>query len=161
PHGPGLILPAVLVALWWTLACRLNRRRMPDGPVTYTTPPRTEATMDQNIPPARATWHDYLPAGYLLASGVATAITTATDYLYGDLLDYLIRRQPNSAEDDNIITVKWSGNDDLHNLTLLCRTCNNARSDLTRTPKQATRALHYTSSRTRRKRTQLPPRGVP
>jgi hypothetical protein len=55
---------------------------MPDGPVTYTTPLRTEATMDQNTPPARATWHDYLAAGYLLASGVATAITTATDYLY-------------------------------------------------------------------------------
>src|SRR5690606_24845409 len=48
------------------------------------TPPplRTEATMDQNTPPARATWHDYLAAGYLLASAVATAITTATDYLY-------------------------------------------------------------------------------
>src|SRR5690606_24813498 len=83
PHAPGPLLPAALVALWWTLACRLNRRRMPDGPVTYTTPLRTEATMDQNIPPARATWHDYLAAGYLLASGVATAITTATDYLYG------------------------------------------------------------------------------
>src|SRR5690606_39584307 len=39
PHAPGLILPAVLAALWWTLACRLYRRRMPDGTVTYTTPP--------------------------------------------------------------------------------------------------------------------------
>src|SRR5690606_1302835 len=38
PHAPGLILPAVLAALWWTLACRLYRRRMPDGTVTYTTP---------------------------------------------------------------------------------------------------------------------------
>jgi hypothetical protein len=38
--------------------------------------------MDQNTPPARATWHDYLAAGYLLASGVATAISTATDYLH-------------------------------------------------------------------------------
>jgi 5-methylcytosine-specific restriction endonuclease McrA len=74
--------------------------------------------------------------------------TNGTHHHCGNLLDYQNSRQPNSAEADHIIPVKWGGTDDLNNLTILCRSCNNARSDLTRTPKPQTRPHHYTTSRT-------------
>jgi 5-methylcytosine-specific restriction endonuclease McrA len=43
-------------------------------------------------------------------------------------LDYLRPKQPNSAEVDHVEPVRYGGKDNLSNLRVICRACNNARN---------------------------------
>lgn len=53
-------------------------------------------------------------------------------------LDYSKGRQPNSAEPDHIMPVAYGGTDDLDNLRICCRQCNQRRGSkpLGETPRQ-------------------------
>nr|DAU39466.1 MAG TPA: HNH endonuclease [Caudoviricetes sp.] len=50
----------------------------------------------------------------------------------GVRLDYTRGLQPNSAEPDHILPVRWGGKNALENGRVLCRRCNQSRGDGTR-----------------------------
>lgn len=50
----------------------------------------------------------------------------------GVRLDYTRGLQPNSAEPDHILPVRWGGKNTLENGRVLCRRCNQSRGDGTR-----------------------------
>src|SRR5690606_21931140 len=79
----------------------------------------------------------------------------------GAILDYETPLQPNRAETDHIIPHSMGGTDNRTNLTVLCRTCNNEKSNGQNQHPPTPRPHHYTTSRTLLKRTCPPPRGVP
>lgn len=52
----------------------------------------------------------------------------------GRELNYDEPRLPESAEADHIVPVRFGGTDDVENLTPLCRACNIAKGDGSKTP---------------------------
>jgi 5-methylcytosine-specific restriction protein A len=64
--------------------------------------------------------------GYVDAAGV--------QHPCGRELNYDVPRLPESVEADHILAPKFGGTDDVENLTPLCRTCNIAKGDGSKTP---------------------------
>src|SRR5690606_24005025 len=74
--------------------------------------------------------------------------TTHRNHECGAILDYETPLQTNSAETDHIIPHSMGGTDNRTNLTVLCRTCNNEKSNGQNQRPPTPRPHHYTTSRT-------------
>jgi len=77
----------------------------------------------------------------VLAKAQADGLTHCPGYSQGEQrhpcgreLNYDEPRLPESAEADHIMPVRFGGTDDIENLTPLCRACNIAKGDGSKTP---------------------------